>query len=283
MRFLASVGVAATLVACGGASEMPPDVTERLARGRAALERGEAARAFPDLLAVFPYRIEVANDLAIAAKVVGRSGEALPHVEKALKQQPDVPVLLFVAASLQIDVGRLRDAERNLRRVLGSDPSHLPSLLLMAEMLTQADRSREALTLLLETEDPVCAAGRRVGADPGARHRTALFLRRLGDVHLDRGETAEGLRRLEEATRLDPAYAEGHYALGLARLQAKDLEGAARSLAEARRLAPGHVEAAYQAMNVAERLGRVEAAAEARERFHELYRERLDAAGALQR
>ena len=278
-RLAGALVLTAALAGCGGSPG--PSADERLARGRASLARGDAAAALEDLMAVVADRPEAANDLARAAKVAGRSGEALPRVEEALARNAGDHELLFVAASLQLDVERRGPAERNLRLALAAEPEHWPSILLLARLLTQAHRTREARAHLLEKEEVVCGPGRSAGASQGDRHWATLFLKDLGHILLLCRRGDQALERFGEATRLDPSFAEGHYGLGLARLVTGDLEGAAAALDEALRLDPAHVEAAYQALNVAERRGRDAEASEAKRRFAELYRSRLEAEGAL--
>lgn len=270
------------LLSLAGCTAGPAPVTEgdlaaRLERGRMALARGQAAGALPDLAAAVEDYPEAATDLARAAKATGRQEEALDGLERALSRRPGDTSLLFVAATLEMDLERLGEAEDHLRTVLGGG-LHIPALIQLNRLLAGANRIEEAHELLRSSEDRICGPVRTgAGNAAGDRQAAVLFLQELGQVLLVRGDLADAARQFEEAIRYAPERAAGHYGLGLVLIALGDLEGAAGALAEARRCDPDHLEATYQAMNVAERRGRPEEAEEARERFEVLYRASLTA------
>lgn len=259
------------LLACsaGGGEEASP-------AAEAPAEGDERDRAFLALAAEVPARPELATRLVQAAQQLERREEAIVALEKALERHPSDPDLLVLTATLEMELERRAAAEERLRRALQLRPGHLPSLVQLSRLLSEAYRWHEALDLIEGGEEEICGPVRRGdAADRGARRGAALLLVQKGRLLLALGRPAEAVAVQREAVSLAPDYGEASYGLGLALMAAGELGEAAEVLEEARRADPDHLEAAYQAMNVNERLGREEAAAEARTRFEELYRRRL--------
>jgi tetratricopeptide (TPR) repeat protein len=239
---------------------------------------GQAEEAFLALASRVEARPELATRLATAARRLHRQAEAVVALERALVARPEDPDLLFVTAALEMDLERRGRAEERLRRALEIDPGHVPSVVQLCAHLAEAYRWREALVLVTAAEERI--RGREgVGGAPeeAERHRLGVLLVQKARLLLALGRTEAALATSEEAAVLDPAYGEASYGLGLALIAAGRLEEAAAALAAARRADPDHLEAAYQEMNVAERLGREAAAREARTRFEDLYRRHLRA------
>jgi tetratricopeptide (TPR) repeat protein len=74
-----------------------------------------------------------------------RFEEAAPMLEQVLKEQPDSPRVLALAAELALESGDEPRAARHLTDALAIDPDHLQSLLLHARLLFRQGRRQEAL------------------------------------------------------------------------------------------------------------------------------------------
>ena len=82
----------------------------------------------------------------------GRTVEALDLFERIVAQNPtDITVRLWIAA-LQLRLGRTAEAEAEFRAVLREHPSHVDARIGLGAALTRRDAWREALSILLDTE-----------------------------------------------------------------------------------------------------------------------------------
>jgi tetratricopeptide (TPR) repeat protein len=259
--------------ACGNPATDAPRAPE--------LGGGEEAGRLEELAARVVEEPGLAVELTRAARASGGHETALAALKSAMGRWPENPGLPFLAAALELDLGREGAAEGHLLSALSIDPRHLSSIIRLSKVFQGSARIEEALALLREAEPWACAAA-RAGAAPGSLEgrKAATLLDTMGHALILLGENEEAVRRFEESLRFDPGHAEGHLGLGLARYALGDFESALEHLSEAGRIKPDHLEAAYQTMNVAERLGREEEARAARARFASLYRQRLDRAGA---
>ena len=134
--------------------------------------------------------------------------------------------LLFNQAVALHQQGRLNEAQEMYQHVLEGEPTNQLAVLNLAIVYQQTQRdvlARQAL------ERGVSAAPN----DPVAHYNLGNFLRRFGDLH-DAAEAA-----FAEALRLQPDFADAHYALGTLKHDRSDLTGAERCYRAALRLESG--------------------------------------------
>lgn len=75
----------------------------------------------------------------------GQPRVALVQYQKALKKEPDNPVILNKLARAQLDLGNVKEAEEYLRRSTEKNPNYVTTRVWLGEVLFQQDRLDEAL------------------------------------------------------------------------------------------------------------------------------------------
>lgn len=108
----------------------------------------------------------------------------------------------FDAALAHHRAGRLGDAEKIYREVLGARPNHPDALHLLGMLAAQTGRLDAAMTLV----------GQAIGIDPNI----ADYHNTLGNVLWNRGALDEAIKECRKAIQLKPDYAEAHNTLGVA-------------------------------------------------------------------
>jgi len=119
------------------------------------LPPADAVRAFKNALRLKPDHEESVAGLIDALLTMGSIDEATPLIEAALKQHPDDPRLLYLAALHARFEGRLEDMNRFAVLSLQHDPNNAQARVLCAQYLHRVGRSAEALT---QAEEAVLTA-----------------------------------------------------------------------------------------------------------------------------
>ncbi len=188
---------------------------------------------------------------------------------------------LYAEAREATDAGRVLDARRIYRDLLGRAPGHIRArnnlaLLLenahdQAGALVEYDRALdvepENATLLTNRGALLGAMGRYAAAERDLKralrvepnHPEALF--NLGVVMTKKGLWAEAVEHLRRAVELDPHRGPAHYYLGEALNHVDDLAGALTGYQRAAELMPDNPRALYGLGIVYDRLGRPDDAA----------------------
>jgi tetratricopeptide (TPR) repeat protein len=155
----------------------------------------------------------------------GRQGEAFSVLEKALDQFPTESRLLYTRALIAVDLGRIEEAEADLRTVLAEEPSNAAALNALGYTLADlTDRYEEAEQLVrrayeLEPDDPAIIdsmgwVAYRLGRLEEAerflrqallRQRNAEIAAHLGEVLWVQGREGDARRVWNEAMRMDPS------------------------------------------------------------------------------
>jgi protein O-GlcNAc transferase len=108
----------------------------------------------------------------------------------------------FDAAVAHHRAGRLGDAEKIYRDVLGAQPNHSDALHLLGMIAAQTGRLEAAITLV----------GQAIGINPNI----ADYHNTLGNVLRNRGAIDEAIKECRRAIQLKPGYAEAFNTLGVA-------------------------------------------------------------------
>ncbi len=153
----------------------------------------------------------------------GDQDAALVHFERVLEEKPDHFEALVYAGVIRHERGEFERAESLLKRAVAEYPdAFLPHFSLGATYASNGDLTRAVVHLEVAIEiDPV---------------PQALYL--LGNCHYESGRASKAIGCLQEAVRLDPAFEEAHYLLGLAYLDRHWNRKALESFREAQRLNP---------------------------------------------
>ncbi|RMG45262.1 MAG: hypothetical protein D6718_08025 [Acidobacteria bacterium] len=238
-------------------------------RLRAALEAGRAAEVAELFLRRPPGD---AREWRIAAEAFARTPDLAEEGAELLApaaERASDPEVVLLAARVAEAADRLGDALRWLESGEKRHPRVTELRIERAKLLARLGRAEEALGLL----EPIA------GADP-------RLLNLAGYCALLDGQRAKAralLERSEEEARRRAGrdYAPALYHLGLLAMAEGNRESAIERFRAAAAANPRHLEAHYQWMAVAERLGRSGEAERARRRFGELARARLAQLGAL--
>ena len=167
-------------------------------------------------------------NLAVDLGARGRGGEAIGHLEAALRAKPDYAEAHNNLALLLSAEGRDAEAMEHARTAARLRPDMPEAQVSLGILLARRGRPADALPHLEE-------AVRLRPSSAEARHNLGLSLVALG-------RAAEALSHQEEAARLDPGSAEAQEALGTALLAAGRAPEACVALEAALRLRPGRGE-----------------------------------------
>jgi tetratricopeptide (TPR) repeat protein len=144
---------------------------------------------------------------------LGDRAAAEATARAVLAAVPDDPDALVLLGRCLTDAERLAEAEGVLRRAIEVRPSHFQAHSQLHRLLTAAGREAEAAARKAEIDRMTRDIGRlrdifsdglaRSPRDPGLHVE-------VGQIFLRAGEPREGLRWLDEALKLDPAYRPAH-------------------------------------------------------------------------
>ncbi|HSM13329.1 MAG TPA: tetratricopeptide repeat protein [Thermoanaerobaculia bacterium] len=166
---------------------------------------------------------ELALFLGETAFNEGEPDEALGYFSKILESRPDHFEALVFSGVILHERGESSRAEQLLRQAVAEYPeAFLPHFSLGAVYAAQGELSRAVAHLTMA-----------ISIDPVPQ---AWYL--LGNCHYEMGRATEAVRCLREAVRLDPAFEEARYLLGLAYLDKHWNRKALAEFREAQRLNP---------------------------------------------
>ncbi len=198
-----------------------PDVTFRIAQLLAA--GGDLTAARQQLATLRQDRPEYAARAYVIEgellRQADRAGQALELFDRVLTQRPNMAEVRYSRALIQVELGRLEAAERDLRALLAADPDHAHALNALGYTLVdRTDRYQEGYELIRRAY--------RLKPD------SAAIIDSMGWAYYRLGDLQSALEYLERAHRMsgDPEIA-AHLAEVLWKLG--EQEDAVRVLAEA--------------------------------------------------
>ena len=174
----------------------------------------EALTLTEQALTEFPWYRELQVLRGEALEKAGRLSEALTAYAKAIELRPEDPENHWRHGAVALKVGDQDAAERDFRESLGRDPTFQEGRLALARLLSETNRSAEAIELL--------------GQAGSASAKAALAEAYLA---VERYDEARAL--LEEALRLEPENTRALALLGPVYGRAGELELAAKTLEKA--------------------------------------------------
>ena len=168
------------------------------------LQSGRAASAekhFAKALKINPNSPVLHSNRGLALRALKRNGEALASCERALALRPDYAAAVYNRALILQDLGRAQDALDGYGRVLAMDPHN-------ARALNNRGLVLQELKLY---DDALAAFDKALALEPGN-----------GETHNNRGavlrnllRTDDALAAFERAVALQPDYATAYYNRGL--------------------------------------------------------------------
>jgi tetratricopeptide (TPR) repeat protein len=228
-------------------SEPAGNPEQLFARAATLLQTGqldEAIRAWELYLAQRPDHLEARSNLGATFARLGRYAEAIEQYQRALTFNKSHAGVRFNLAVALYKSGRLAAAAPELEEVVGQQPGNHKAALLLADCYLQLGENKKVVDLLMpragRTEDRALAylLGTALIRDRQVEQGQVWIERimrqgdsaearlLIGTSHLLAMETAEALKELEQAIRLDPNLPSAHSYYGRALLLAGDAERA---------------------------------------------------------
>ncbi len=163
--------------------------------------------------------------------------------ENALKARPDVPKLWMGLGLSYYLASKLEQAEKALRQALALDPRYETAYIVLGDLLTQAGKVDEAVEVFRKAID--------------VRPDLYLPYYYYGQASARQGkENCEtGIQMLKKAIALNPSFAEAHYELGKALLQAGRINDSLAALKKSLDLKPELAQSHYQLGRLYQKLG----------------------------
>jgi tetratricopeptide (TPR) repeat protein len=202
------------------ALELDPDlVPVRLRVAEMLMEDKQAPEALPHLERLIrqePDNPQVKGRLGMCRLLQGRTDEARTLMESAVVHMPKDPALLVALANLDLQEGRGPEAERRVRTVLVEDPSDTEALYVLASVLQFQGRTEEAAAVRKDYDrkralvDRINALLKDVVDSPTAR---ADDYAEIGRMLLEVGRDKVGTYWLDRALEKDPQNETAHRAL----------------------------------------------------------------------
>ncbi len=158
----------------------------------------------------------VLSRLGICRFLQGQTAEARRLLEAAAVHLPNDPPLQIHLARLDLQEGHAADAERRLRKVLEADPSDTEagySLVSALQIQGRTDESADALRKYQRYKVVVDRINKLLQEEVDAPESGAAAASEAGMLLLQIGRTSQGRYWLEQALSRDPAHEPAHQAL----------------------------------------------------------------------
>jgi len=132
------------------AAETPPEEHLYQAARHAAEQRDpiRAAQLYRQVLEINPDHVRARNNLALVLDERGEHEEALEHLNRCRRQEPQSVELLINRSAVLGALGQYPEAERDLRTVLEREPSNPEAYFNLGLVASRRGRWREAVTHL---------------------------------------------------------------------------------------------------------------------------------------
>jgi tetratricopeptide (TPR) repeat protein len=137
-----------SLLACVAASGQSPELAAKAQRGKQAMAEGNfdlAAQLYAELVEAVPNNPGLLLNLGMAKHLAGHDREAVPHLQAALKIDPNIfPANLFLGASL-LRSGDAAKAIAPLKKAAEMQPDYPDVRALLGDALLELNRPGEAV------------------------------------------------------------------------------------------------------------------------------------------
>jgi tetratricopeptide (TPR) repeat protein len=149
LRLLAGGCLAALVLAGGPVSALPPtdDLAAKAEQAKEAMAAGrfdEAATLYGAIVRTLPNEAGMHMNLGMALSMAGRPREAVPHLQTALKLNPDLlPASLFLGMAYS-ELREPAKAVEPLQKFVAAQPDHRESRRMLADALRELERWGEA-------------------------------------------------------------------------------------------------------------------------------------------
>jgi tetratricopeptide (TPR) repeat protein len=171
-----------------------------------------AEHQFRIALAKAPEHALARRSLGLVLRQKGDAGGAATELQRAAATQPDDALAHHLLGTVLLKLGNAAGAVAELREAVRLDPSLTEARVLLAQTLAKQGRKADA-----QQEQ---AAVERLNAEKAALGRTLVLLDASAGL-LAKGDVAGAVAQRREAVATSPRYAEAHYLLGLALVDAQ--------------------------------------------------------------
>jgi putative PEP-CTERM system TPR-repeat lipoprotein len=198
---------------------LPIDIRARLGRATAYLGQNKVDEAAKDVAVIrktfgeVPLAMYLEASIDFQQKKLAEARDLLVKVSNALPDHLPTKLLL---GSIAYQQGELETAEKQLSQFVSKVPRHLPAVKLLAATRLKQHRAAEAITLLKGAED--------LGKDD------AMFLSLLGSAYLEDKQFDLGTEYLTQAAKIDPKAAAIKAQLAMGRMASGHLDEAVSDL-----------------------------------------------------
>jgi tetratricopeptide (TPR) repeat protein len=193
-------------------------------------------RYWQDSITLFSHAIQVTEDNALAQHNLGhalsragKQGEAIVHLDEALRIKPGYPQAYFNRGNAYGVQGKIEEAIADYHEAIRNQPDYEQAYCNLGKALALEGKLDEAQTNF--------QAALRWKPDYAEVHT------KLGNVLVLQGKTRDALEHLHAAVRIQPDYDEGQYFLGAALARQKQFGEAAACLRAAIRAKPDYASA----------------------------------------
>jgi len=163
--------------------------------------------------------------------------------ETALKTRPDAPKLWLGLGLSYYFASRLQDAEQALRKALALDPQYEVAYVVLGDLFEQSGKLDEAIAIF----------ARVIEIKPDL-YLPYYYYGKLASKEGNK-RIGEAIEKLQKAVALNPTFAEAHYELGKAEVQAGRPEEAIPELKKSLELNPSLAQSHYQLGLIYKKLG----------------------------
>jgi tetratricopeptide (TPR) repeat protein len=212
--------MSAAVASYGRAVELDPDHEEaRLGLAVSLLtikDFAKAAEHFERLRQLQPDNARVQVGLAECRDGLGETAEAVRLVDEVLARDANFPPALSLRGQIAFRSGQFAEAAAWLRQAVRRNPADHRArynLALSLEQAGQADEAREHMRRFEQMQQDLARFNEVVTNEIAKRPGDPALHCELGQILLRAGQRDEGLRWLQSALQLDPAYAPARRAM----------------------------------------------------------------------
>ena len=195
----------------------------------------EVARQYADVLKFKPESFMAHSNLGNTLAKLGRTTEAMAHLQKASQIKPDEVVPYYNLANILHGKGKISSAIEHYQKALKADPDFANAHKNLAITLQGRGRLVEAVSHLQQAI--------RIKPDDASPHLT------LGLISKEQGNPDKAIEHFERALQLNPDYAEAHSKLAMVLQEQKKVAQAIKHYQQALKIKPDFTEAQFNLAN----------------------------------
>ena len=203
----------------------------------------EVARQYADVLKFRPESYMAQSNLANTLAKLGRTTEAIDHLQKASRIKPDEAVPYYNLANILHGQGKISSAIEYYQKALNADPDFANAHKNLAITLQGRERLVEAVSHLQQAI--------RIKPDDASPHLS------LGLISKEQGNPDKAIEHFQKALQLNPDYAEAHSKLAMVLQEQKRVDQAIKHYQQALKIKADFTEVRFNLANALYSQGKV--------------------------